>query len=59
MPDPSTMTVNPWPFDQPEMHFQIPTRRVPKEPFPTLESFQSTYRTTAPEPLTLTLRCPS
>jgi len=57
MPDPTTMTLDPWPFDQPEMHFEIPTRRLPKAPFPSLEAFQSVYRATAPGPLRLTLRC--
>jgi hypothetical protein len=57
MPDPATMTLDPWPFDQPELQFEIPTRRLPKVPFLSLEAFQSTYRTTPPEPLVLTLRC--
>jgi hypothetical protein len=57
MPDPSTMTLNPWPFDQQEMSFEVPARRVPKEPFPTLEAFQAAYLASTPEPLTLTVRC--
>jgi hypothetical protein len=59
MPDPATMTLDPWPFDQSELTFEIPARRVQKEPFPTVAAFQSTYRTTAPEPLHLTVRCSS
>jgi hypothetical protein len=57
MPDPATMTLDPWPFDQPELTFQVPARRIPKEPFPTVEAFQSTYRAATPEALTLTVRC--
>jgi hypothetical protein len=59
MPDPATMTRDPWPFDHPEMLFEVPARRVPKDPFPSLEAFQSAYRATTPEPLRLTLRCSS
>jgi len=59
MPDPATMTLDPWPFDQPELTFEIPARRVQKEPFASVEQFQSVYRAAPTEPLTLTVTaCP-
>jgi hypothetical protein len=54
--DPATMTLRPWPFDQGEMTFEVPARRVQKEPFASVEEFQAAYRGATPEPLALTLR---
>ncbi|MDB5323280.1 MAG: hypothetical protein JWN40_4911 [Phycisphaerales bacterium] len=57
MPDPSTMTLDPWPFDEPAMTFQVPAKRIPKETFATLDEFQRIYRETPAQPLTLHVRC--
>ena len=56
LPGPATMTLDPWPFDQAEMTFQVPARRVRKEPFASVEEFRAAYQAAAREPLTLTLR---
>jgi hypothetical protein len=56
MPDASTMIIDPWPFDQPAMTFQVPARRLPKSPFASVEEFQHLYRDTPVEPLTLEVR---
>ena len=55
MPDPATMVIDPWPFDQPTLKFEIPARRITKEPFASLEQFKDTFRQIPNEPLTLTL----
>ncbi|HEY7116233.1 MAG TPA: DUF3891 family protein [Tepidisphaeraceae bacterium] len=57
MSDPATMTLDPWPFDQPSISVEVPARRVRKEPFGSVEEFQKIYRSAAVEPLVLTVRC--
>jgi uncharacterized protein DUF3891 len=57
MPDPATMTLDPWPFDEPAMTFEVPARRVSKGPFASQETFEAAYAAAAPEPLTLRIRC--
>lgn len=59
MPDPSTMTLDPWPFDQPTISLQVPARRVSKEPFANLDAFHCAYRQTEAEPLRLEVRAPA
>lgn len=56
MPDASAMVLDPWPFDQPMMTFEVPARRVRKQPFGSLEEFHAAYRAATPEPLRLTVR---
>jgi hypothetical protein len=59
MPDPATMTLDPWPFDQPALAFEVPARRITKQPFATIDEFHKVYRDTPAEPLALEVRCPS
>jgi hypothetical protein len=59
MPDPATMTLDPWPFDQPMLAFVVPARRVTKHPFTSIDEFHKVYRDTPAEPLALHLHCAS
>jgi hypothetical protein len=56
MPDAATMVIEPWLFDQPEMEFSVPARRVAKDRFESIEAFHSAYRNAQPEELTLVLQ---
>jgi hypothetical protein len=59
MPDPATMTLDPWPFDQPILSFVVPARRMTRQPFAGIEEFHKAYRDAAAEPLAFHLRCAS
>jgi hypothetical protein len=56
MPEAGTMVIEPWLFDQPEMQFSVPARRVGKERFESPEAFHASYRGAEVEALGLTLR---
>jgi hypothetical protein len=56
MPDESTMTLSPWPFDVDRVELDVPARRVRKGPFESLEAFEDTYWRTAAEVLRLVVR---
>lgn len=56
MPTPRVMTLDPWPFDQPTITFEVPARRVTSIPFNDLDAFRAAYAAANPEPLTLTVR---
>ena len=58
MPNPSTMLVTPWPFDQRPLCFEVPARRVADRPFGSVEEFQEAYQRALPERLTLSV-CPA
>jgi hypothetical protein len=56
MPQADVMVVRPWMFDQGEMVFEVPARRVAGIAFGSLEAFHDAYQAAAIEPLKLTLR---
>lgn len=56
MPTPKVMTLDPWPFDQPTLTFDVPARRVSSTPFNDLDAFRAAYAAATLEPLTLTVR---
>jgi hypothetical protein len=57
MPDPATMTLDPWPFDQAEMSFEVPARRVGRGPYASVEALREAYGAAKVEGLRLTVRC--
>jgi hypothetical protein len=56
MPGPGTVTLDPWPFDQPVLNFEVPARRVSKQPFASVDEFRQAYRAAPLERLALELR---
>lgn len=56
MPEAGTMVIDPWLFDQPEMSFSVPARRVGKGRIESVEAFHAAYRSAKVEALVLTLR---
>lgn len=56
MPEAGVMVVRPWIFDQGEMSFSVPARRVRKGGFESLEAFREAYRNAGVEEVTLALR---
>ncbi len=48
-------TLDPWPLDEPEVHFQVPYRRVPKSETASLDRFQNTYAKVSPELVPITI----
>jgi hypothetical protein len=55
-PEPLVLTVSPWPFDKAEVAAQMPCRRVPAEPFTSVESFRDTYAAAPLDSITLRVR---
>jgi hypothetical protein len=56
MPDPATVTIDPWPFDQPDLTFEIPARQVPAMPYGSPDELRATYQAAPPKPLRLGAR---
>jgi len=56
MPEAGVMEVDPWMFDEGEMRFEVPARRVGKEQFESVEAFREAYVRAGVEGLKLTLR---
>jgi hypothetical protein len=56
MPQPDTLELAPWPFDEPQISFEVPARRLPKAPFPDVEAFRDAYHRAPSEPLNLYIR---
>jgi len=56
MPEAAVMEVGPWIFDQPEMEFEVPGRRVRRGRFESLEAFREAYADARVERLRLMLR---
>jgi hypothetical protein len=55
---PTTVTVDPWPFDHNHLQFTIPCRRLKAHPFDSAEAFRDAYRTAPAEPLSLAISRP-
>jgi hypothetical protein len=56
MPDASTLTLDPWPFDQAEMAFEVPARAVAKRVYADVGELHWAYGESTPQRLVLTLR---
>jgi hypothetical protein len=56
--NPTTVTVNPWPFNRDHLQFTIPFRRVNAHPFDSLEAFRHAYHAAAVEQLSLAITHP-
>ena len=50
------LTVEPWPFNQPELTLDVPARRVPAQKYADEAEFHSTYFAAAVEPVALSIR---
>ena len=53
MPDDSTVTLDPWPFDRAEIRLGVAARRLRKRAFETAEAFREAYRAAGVEMLDL------
>jgi hypothetical protein len=53
MPQPDTLCVAPWPFQEDRFTLQVPSRRLAKTPFPDTETFRRAYDAAEREMLTL------
>ena len=58
MPDASTVTLSPWPFDRDQIRLNTPARRLGKRRFASDEEFRGAYHAAAPEFLQLIVRRP-
>jgi hypothetical protein len=56
MPQADTLELHPWPFNQPQISFEVPAKRLPKIPFPNTPAFREAYHQAPPEPLKLHLK---
>ena len=55
-PQPDTVTVDPWPFGTNRIELEVPARRVPSEPFASVEGFREAYARAEPFVHKLTIR---
>src|SRR5688572_15068262 len=56
MPDDSTVTLDPWPFDREEIRLGVAARRLRKRAFESVEAFREAYRAAGVETLELVVR---